>query len=229
MNSRLSSVTALSLKLVTVMCALNLIGFAKADDSVPLKVTLPKPMLTGTPVPLKLPNLEAPRSGRRPEIMVPKGSLNLALNKPVTGSDKDPVLGDLTLITDGEKSGDEGNFVELGQGKQWVQIDLQKSSSIYAVALWHYHSQARVYFDVVVQISDDPTFTQGVKTIYNSDTANELGLGAGQDHLYIETYEGRLIEAKGISGRYVRLYSHGNSSNEMNHYIEVEVYGKTSS
>jgi len=26
----------------------------------------------------------------------------------------------------------------------------------------------------------------------------------------------------------VRLYSNGNTSNEMNHYIEVEVYGKAS-
>ena len=229
MNSRLSAIPALAKQLLTAMCVLSVVSFAQAEDLVPLKVVLPKPMLAGTPVPIKLPNLEAPHSGRRADILVPAGTVNLALNKAVTASDKDPVLGALTLITDGEKSGDEGNFVELGQGKQWVQIDLQKSSSIYAVSLWHYHSQARVYFDVVIQISDDPTFAQGVKTIYNSDTANVLGLGAGQDHLYIETYEGRLIEAKGVTGRYVRLYSRGNSSNEMNHYIEVEVYGKTSS
>jgi len=229
MNSLLTKVSSLTLPCLTLACGLSLIGVARAEDLVLLKVVLPKPMLAGTPVPLKLPNLEAPHSGRRADILVPQGTVNLALNKPVTSSDKDPVLGDLTLVTDGEKSGDEGNFVELGQGKQWVQIDLQKSGTIYAVALWHYHSQARVYFDVVVQISDDPTFSKDVKTIYNSDTGNELGLGAGQDHLYIETYEGRLIEAKGVKGRYVRLYSRGNSSNEMNHYIEVEVYGKSSS
>jgi len=229
MNSLLTKVSSLSLPCLTLACGLCLLGVARAEDLIPLKVVLPKPMLAGTPVPLKLPNLEAPHSGRRPDIMVPQGTVNLALNKPVTSSDKDPVLGDLTLVTDGEKSGDEGNFVELGQGKQWVQIDLQKSSSIYAIALWHYHSQARVYFDVVVQISDDATFSKDVKTIYNSDTGNELGLGAGKDQLYIETYEGRLIEAKGVKGRYIRLYSRGNSSNEMNHYIEVEVYGKSSS
>jgi hypothetical protein len=28
-----------------------------------------------------------------------------------------------------------------------------------------------------------------------------------------------------LTGRYVRAYSRGNSSNRMNHYIELEVYG----
>ena len=35
----------------------------------------------------------------------------------------------------------------------------------------------------------------------------------------------RLIEGKGTKGRYVRMYSNGNTANEMNHYIEVQVYG----
>jgi len=30
---------------------------------------------------------------------------------------------------------------------------------------------------------------------------------------------------KGTKGRYVRLHSQGNTSNDQNHYIEVEVYG----
>ena len=51
-------------------------------------------------------------------------------------------------------------------------------------------------------------------------------MGIGSDMHYVETSEGRLIDAKGVRARYVRLYSNGNSSNELNHYIEVEVYGK---
>ena len=43
---------------------------------------------------------------------------------------------------------------------------------------------------------------------------------------YVDTYEGRLIDTKGEKARYVRLYTNGNTSNELNHYIEVEVYGK---
>ena len=83
-----------------------------------------------------------------------------------------------------------------------------------------------MYRDVVVQVSDDPTFNSGVNTIFNSDFSNELGLGAGKNQNYIETYQGKLIDAKGATGRYVRLYSNGNTSNKLNHYIEVEVWGK---
>jgi hypothetical protein len=43
---------------------------------------------------------------------------------------------------------------------------------------------------------------------------------------YVETSEGKLIDAKGVRARYVRLHSQGNSSNDLNHYIEVEVFGK---
>ena len=199
---------------------------ALAEDKVPLKTELPKPLFVGTPIPVNLPNLEPPREGKRPDFMVPVGTTNLALGKKVTSSDTDPVMGTLDLLTDGDKAGDEGSWVELGPGKQWVQIDLEKPADIYAVLVWHYHSQARVYFDVVVQVSDDPKFEKDVKTIFNTDYQNELGLGAGKDKAYVESYEGKLIDAKGVQGRYVRLYSKGNTTNKLNHYIEVEVFGK---
>jgi len=35
----------------------------------------------------------------------------------------------------------------------------------------------------------------------------------------------RVIDAKGATARYVRLYSNGNTSDELNHYCEVEVHG----
>ena len=199
---------------------------ASAQDKVPLKTELPKPLFVGTPVPIKLPNLEPPRQGKRPDFLVPAGTVNLAAGKKVTSSDKEPVMGTIDLVTDGDKAGDEGSWVELAPGKQWVQIDLEKSADIYAIMLWHYHSQARVYLDVVVQVSDDPEFTKGVTTVFNADAQNELGLGAGKDLAYIESYEGKLIDAKGVKGRYVRLYSKGNTTNKLNHYIEVEVFGK---
>jgi hypothetical protein len=28
-----------------------------------------------------------------------------------------------------------------------------------------------------------------------------------------------------VKGRYVRLYSNGNTTNDLNHYVEVEVHG----
>jgi hypothetical protein len=191
-----------------------------AQDKVPLKTDLPKPLFVGTPVPIKVPNLEPSQKGKRPDFLVPAGTTNLALGKKVTSSAGDPVVGTLDLITDGDKEGDEGSWVELAPGKQWVQIDLEKEADIYAVLVWHFHSQARVYFGVVVQISDDPKFEKDVTTIFD-DTAD-----TGKDPAYIETYEGKLIDAKGVKGRYVRLYSNGNTTSKMNHYIEVEVFGK---
>jgi len=191
-----------------------------AQDKVPLKTDLPKPLFVGTPVPIKVPNLEPAPKGKRPDFLVPVGTVNLAKGKKVTASDSDPVIGTLDLVTDGDKEGDEGSWVELAPGKQWVQIDLEKSAEISAVLVWHFHSQARAYFDVVVQVSDDPKFEKDVTTIFD-DTVD-----TGKDLAYIETYEGKLIDAKGAKGRYVRLYSKGNTTNKMNHYIEVEVWGK---
>jgi hypothetical protein len=210
----------------SVIAALLTTTAALAEAQVALKTDLPKPLFVGTPVPIKLANLEPARTGKRPDFMVPAGTVNLAKGKKVAASDSDPVIGTLDLITDGDKEGDEGSWVEFGPGKQWVQIDLEKEVKIYAVLVWHFHSQARVYFDVVVQVSDDPKFEKGVTTIFNADAANELGLGAGKDLAYIETYEGKLIDAKGVKGRYLRLYSKGNTTNKLNHYIEVEVFGK---
>jgi len=211
---------------LSVVAALPTTTAVLAPDQVAPKTDLPKPPFVGTPVPLKLATLEPARTGKRPDFMVPAGTVNMARGKKVTASDSDPVIGTLDLITDGDKEGDEGSWVELGPGKQWVQIDLEKEVKIYAVVVWHFHSQARVYLDVVVQVSDDPKFEKDVATIFNADAANELGLGAGKDLACIETYEGRLIDAKGVKGRYLRLYSKGNTTNKLNHYIEVEVFGK---
>jgi hypothetical protein len=159
------------------------------------------------------------------------GVTNIALNKKVTSSDTSPVIGELSMVTDGDKEGADGGYVELAPGKQWVQIDLGAAADIYAVLLWHYHAEGRVYHGVVVQVSDDPEFAKGVSTIYNNDFSNAHGLGRGKQLEYIDDNRGRLIDARSAKGepakgRYVRLYSNGNTSNDLNHYVEVEVYGK---
>ena len=138
----------------------------------------------------------------------------------------DPITGVLEMVVDGDKDATQGSVVELGPFKQWVQIDLEKEAEMYAVVFWHYHETPRVYFDVVVQISDDEEFITDVTTIYNNDLDNSIGLGVGQDNHYVETAEGRLVDAKGVKGRFVRLYSQSNNQNDYSNYIEVEVYGK---
>lgn len=193
---------------------------------VPLEISLPRPMFSGTPQNYRIPNLEKPRKGPRPPFLAPAGTVNLALGKPVSSSDREPVYGNLAMITDGDKEAAEGSIVELGPFPQHITIDLKEPCEIYAIVVWHHHRWPRVYFDVIAQVSNDRTFRTGVRTIFNNDTDNTVGLGAGPDQLYTETNEGKLIDCKGIRGRYIRLYSNGNMNDELNHYIEVEVYGR---
>jgi len=194
---------------------------------VPLPIKLPRPMFVGTPQNLKIPNLEKPLGKPRPPFYAPEGTVNVAAGKAVSSSDEDPVIGEIDMITDGDKEASDGSFAELGPFEQNVTVDLGARHEIYAVLLWHFHKQPRVYFDVVIQLSDDPDFVEGVKTVFNNDIDNSLGFGVGSDMHYVETAEGKLVDAKGQIARYVRLNSNGNNANELNHYIEVEVYGKS--
>jgi len=195
------------------------------QEKAELKLQLPKPMFIGTPRNIASPNLEKVTGKPRGPFFVPAGTELVSLNTPVIASDTQPVIGEIAYVTDGEKSGEDGYFVEFGPGKQYVQIDLKAPCELHAVLVWHYHSQARVYRDVVVQISEDKDFIAGVTAIFNNDHDNSSGLGAGRDKEYIETAEGRLIDPRGARARYLRLWSNGNTSNDMNHYVEVEVYG----
>jgi hypothetical protein len=205
--------------------ALAPLGAQPDPGKVELKLKLPKPMFIGTPTNLKSANLEVVTGKPRAPFYVPKGTTLLSAGKPVTSSDSMPVIGELDMITDGEKSGGDGYFIELGPGPQWVQIDLGASHPLQAILAWHYHSQARIYRDVIVQVSDDPAFKKGVTTVYNNDHDNSAKIAQGKDKEYIEVAEGRLFDPKGAKGRYVRLYSNGNTTNDLNHYVEVEVYG----
>jgi len=197
-----------------------------AQEMEEIKIEFPKPMFIGTPVPAKLPNLEQPDPSKIiKSFQAPKGTVNLAKDKEVTSSDPAPIIGELTLVTDGDADGSDGCFVELAPGPQWVQIDLGAPTSINKIATWHYHKQAQAYVDVVIQVSDDKEFKTGVTTLFNSDHDDTLKMGAGSDPAYIETNHGRVIDGKNTKAQYVRLYSNGNTSNEMNHYCEVAVYG----
>jgi hypothetical protein len=192
----------------------------------PLPIVLPKPMFEGTPVDIRVRNLERPLDQPRPPLLAPAGTINAAKSMPVASSDMDPIIGGLNQITDGDKEGADGSYVELKAGLQQIMIDLRGRHTIYAVLFWHYHQQPRVYFDVVVQVADDPDFLTNVNTIFNNDDDNSSGLGIGKDKHYIETAEGKLVDARGIEGRYVRLFSNGSNASPANHYVEVEVYGR---
>ena len=152
----------------------------------PLVVSYPKPMFIGRPVPIRGPLRAPTKDGGT--VTVPAGTHLLSRGMPVTSSDTSPLLGELSLITDGDKSAQEGSYVELAAGLQWVQIDLKEIHKIEAVAVWHFHLQARAYDDVIILISNDPEFKSGVlpvtRDIYTGSyfaTDPKLKLGATVD------------------------------------------------
>lgn len=196
-----------------------------SDTAITLTTEIPSEIIEGTPQPIKVPNLET-APGSAPTLRVPQGTALVSLGKPVTSSDDFPIIGDVNYLTDGDKQAGEGYFVELMDGLQWIQIDLEAPTTIEAVWLWHYHAQARAYNDVIVEVSNDPKFKNGVTTLFNNDYDESAGMGRGSDSPYVESRYGKLINGRGISAQYVRFYSNGNTSNDMNHYIEAEVYGR---
>jgi len=198
---------------------------AGAEAVIPLQTNLPKPAFTGTPAFLVSPNLEKVTGRLREPFLVPAGTVNLAAGKLAAGSQERPVLGDYRLVTDGNKEADGRSFLELGPGLQWVQIDLGAPCTIRAILVWHYHGEPRVYRDVVVQTAEDADLIAGLQTVFNNDHDNSAGLGVGTDREYVETFEGRLVPVPGHRARFVRLYSRGNTSDDMNHLVEVEVHG----
>jgi len=207
------------------LCLLVLPAFLVADDK-ELPLVLPKSVALGTPRPMKINNLEPISKNPRILPKVPAAAVNLAKGCNVTSSAREAAAGDFSYLTDGDKGGEEGFEVELPRGAHWVQVDLAKSAEISAIVLWHFHRERRVYFNVIVQISDDAAFKKDVTTVYNNDAEGELGLGKGKDYCYYESNEGRVMAlSPAVKGRYVRFYSKGNSAGPSNDYIETEVWG----
>lgn len=226
------------------ICAFTLCAFADGDavdskaatakvqstELAPIDIKLPGPFFGGTPLPYTNEHLEEPFLTPRPPFLAPKGAMIISANKPVTSSVHSTVFGKFSMITDGEKGYENDYLTELGSGPQWIQIDLGQPSEIYAVIVWHFHQGDRVYFDFAVRTADDTDFKTNVTTLYNNDYDNSSGIGIGNDKEYIEKAEGRLVPAfkngKATIGRFVRLYSNGNTTDQANHYVEVEVWGK---
>jgi len=207
---------------------------ASDEPTKPLQFDLPEARTVSTPSdmpaglrldPKRVERIEDATAQREP-MTVPEATTLLSRGKPVSMSADWAIMGEPALITDGDKSAGAGSYLELAPGKKWVQIDLQKPAVIEAINLWHFHGQPRVYYDVVVQVSADKDFKNNVTTVFNNDADNSLGLGAGEDFEYVENYEGRLIYVAGVTGRYVRLYVNGNTSNQQNHFTEVSVFGQ---
>jgi hypothetical protein len=114
---------------------------------IPLKTKLPKAVFEVRPLLPKIANFESVHKRQAP-VLLPRGLTNQALGKSVSSSDTDPKRGRLADITDGNKESTDDSHVELGFGRQWVQIDLEQETKIFAIWLWHFHSTPRAYIDV---------------------------------------------------------------------------------
>ena len=214
--------------LLTAACAAGVPLNAAETELAPLPLKLPLPTLKGTPEDLPSgPGIEPLTEKPRPSFLAPKGARNVALNKKVTASDRNPLNGKLSQITDGNKEAFDDQVVEMHRGVQWVQVDLGELCDVYAVLVWHDHRLIQACRNVVVQAADDPDFTENVTVLFNNDTENVSGLGIGFDKQYFETQQGKLIPVKNsLRTRYLRFYSRGSNSSAWNCYQEIEVYGQ---
>ncbi|GEM_PF-281030 len=145
---------------------------------------------------------------------------NVAFGKAVTSS-----IGPLAngaVVTDGDKT--SYYLAGVGEGLQWIQLDLGQSYDINKINMWHYYDDGRTYYDVIVRVSNSADFSSGATTVYNNDRDNSAGFGAGTDTEYAERGEGKTVVFNAVNARYVRLYINGNSVNPYNHFVEVEVW-----
>ena len=217
-----------------VMSALTLAAVAAFADKVALKIEFPPPHSSGTPKEIKSDNLEPdPGPGKfRPPIMVePEFTKKLTTEDTKVTTSEEAVTGENEYVVDGDKTPDATSMLQLPGGVQWVQLDLGAEHDISAVCVWHDQGDERVYKDVIVQISNDEKFLKDVVTVFNNDHDDSAKLGKkGTDKEYRERNEGRpvsaMVDDKPTKGRYVRCYSNGSTSEPVNNYIEIEVFGK---
>ena len=140
-------------KIIIALTALAAVSASAAT----LKLQVPTAQLSGTPVPIVLDNLDTYK-GPQATIEVPDGVANVAKGKKVTSSDDFPMVGELTLITDGGKDGGEGCYVELMDGVQWeltIRFSNDNKTQTYHGDNAYPHNFNELLALLVVSLEDD--------------------------------------------------------------------------
>ena len=97
------------------------------------------------------------------------------------------------------------------EGDQWIDYDLGSLYTISYLKIAFYQGDQRVSYFSIYTSTDGNGWTL-------ADSTQSSGTSAS-----LETYE-----FADLSGRYVRIYGHGNSSSDWNSISEVEIYGTVS-
>ena len=110
----------------------------------------------------------------------------------------------------------------------WLQLDLGQKYSITKLNLCIYYD-GRYLKDLVVLASNEAEFTkENSQVVYNADSNNFFGLGAGTD-LEMPAQNNSagfdITPTSVVEAQYLRIFNNGNSKNDGAHWIEVEVYG----
>ncbi|TLS50664.1 hypothetical protein FE782_18335 [Paenibacillus antri] len=166
------------------------------------------------------------------EVNVARGVADVTTNGIATQNGKR-----LSILTDGVRTTSEYALISTSSGAKYVQVNLGEPHSITKVNLLNDYNpdSPRIGKDIVVQLSNDPTFATGVTTVYNNDTDNSAGLGAGSDPEYTEPSSGAgLTVTLGapITAQYVRYWANGHTRTQTSAYnavntpVEVEVYAR---
>ncbi len=165
---------------------------------------------------------------RKDNVVISEGCRLLSHRCPVTVSDPAP-LGDPACVTDGVRSSEDGNMIDMAPGKQWVQIDLGVSCEVHCLWLWLCHKQPWVSCrNVIVQVSDDAVYSSNGRgtIVLNADRDGSEGMGKGTDMDWEETINGRPVTFPPARGRYIRVWTNGRTLDDCNIFTEVAVYGK---
>lgn len=168
-----------------------------------------------------------------------ESTVNVALDKAVSTNGTVSGGGSVSIVTDGARASSGYVLISVADGPKWVQVDLGQAYAISRINVlndWGGTSGvARTGRDHVVQLSNDPTFATGVTTVFNNDSDNSSGLGAGSDAAYQEPTDGtgkNIVLTTPVNARYVRSWANGHvrvtgETNLVNTPVELEVYANT--
>ncbi|WJH34829.1 discoidin domain-containing protein [Paenibacillus sp. CC-CFT747] len=166
--------------------------------------------------------------------VVMETSINVAPGKTVTSNGTVSNGVPLSILTD--RATDSYVLISVADGPKWVQVDLTQAYPVSKINIrndWGASSgTARTGRDIIVQLSNSPTFSSGVTTVFNNDADNTAGQGAGTDAPYLEPVDGSgkdIVLSTPISARYVRYWANGHirvnqDVHLVNTPIEIEVY-----